>query len=135
MDNLDPGVTFNGVWLESGASDEYAGSSRFNKTQGNNVRFTPSGLTAATYEVYAWWSGTQSGGGQYDRDSAAQFDIHHNGTMDTVIVDQDDDHGDWYLLGTYVFSGTGGEYVRLTASSQASVHGASADAIRWVMVS
>ena len=86
------------------------------------------------YDVFVWYSGANPSGGQYDRDDAAEYDITHGGTTDTVILDQDVDMGQWVSLGSYAFTGTGVENVKVTshATSQSPpVNSTSADAVRW----
>jgi len=134
VDNLDLGFSVQGVdWEESGAVGEYNGSSLYTNTVGDSARWTPDLPEASPYEVWAWWASEAPGGWIYDRDSAADYTISYDGDVDTVVVDQDLNYGQWYLLGTYPFqSGTAGcvELVRDTDSGEAT----SADAVKFVLV-
>lgn len=52
---------------------------------------------------------------EFDRtpDKQAKFEIYHNGTVDSVTLDNSVENG-WVELGTYEFAGTGDEYVRVS---------------------
>jgi hypothetical protein len=131
VDNLDAGFEATGSWSESGAVDEYAGSSQYSLATGSTARWTPNIPTAGTYEVYAWWSALRSSGA-YDRDSAADYTIVYDGGSETVIKDQDVDSGQWNLLGTYSFAAGTGGYVELVRDTNNGANGTCADAVQFV---
>ncbi|UCD29144.1 MAG: hypothetical protein JSV03_01275, partial [Planctomycetota bacterium] len=63
--------------------------------------WTPN-MAAGEYNVYAKWVHNAT------RSQAVPYTIHHSAGSSTVVVDQQKDDGDWYLLGTYTFAaGTG----------------------------
>ena len=76
VDNLDAGFSITaGDWYESGAVDEYSGSSLFSFQEGATARFTPGLAGEGLYQVYARWSGLKDDGTRYDRDSQSSFTI------------------------------------------------------------
>ena len=127
-----PGFTGNSTtgWAESSVTDEYEGSSYFSKSPSPaTATWTPTLSAPGTYQVYAWWS---NAGGTADRDTAAEYIITHNGTTDTVTVDQKNTGGgQWVLLGTYEFAATGTENVTVSRDVASTSEGTAADAIRW----
>jgi len=134
IDNLDAGFSTAGGWGESGAIDEYNGSSLYSSQTGSTATWEliDQGLDWQ-WEVWAWWSAERAGGGTYDRDSAADYTIFRDGSpIATVTVDQDIDSGQWNLLGTYTFwdSNAKVQLVRDTANGAAT----SADAVRFISV-
>ena len=137
VDNQDAaGFATTGNWLESGAVDEYSGSSWYAPVPGMTATWTPDLPVGGTYEVYAWWSALRSNGTLMNRDSQAQYAVTHNGITDTYTVDQDVNSGQWVLLDTLTFTGNGSETVTLTASAEAAATtgAAIADAVRFVKV-
>jgi len=134
VDNLDPGFATAGVdWAESGAVDEYNGSSLYTNTVGDSATWTPDLPEAGLYQVWAWWASQAPGGWVYERDTEADYTIHCDGGVDTVVVNQQEDYGQWNLLGTYPFqAGTSG-YVELLRDDANGV-ATGADAAKFVLV-
>lgn len=132
VDNKDPGFSTTGSWTESNAIDEYANSSLWTKTANATATWIPSLPVAGTYQVYAWWSRTKSGGA-HDRDSAADYIIHHGEGVDHVMMDQDFSPGRWNLLGTYAFDAGSAGYVELLRDVGETPESTSADAIKFVI--
>jgi hypothetical protein len=132
VDNKDTGFTVTGTWGESAAVDEYNGSSRNSSVVGSTAAWRPELPYAGTYQVWAWWSAKRADGTYYDRDSAADYVIHHSGGTTTVVVDQDLNSGQWNLLGTFSFqAGTAGhvELLRNSANGLSTI----ADAVKFVV--
>jgi hypothetical protein len=132
VDNLDAGFAATGTWLESYATDEYAGSSVVGYQVGATATWTPDLPATTDYEVYAWWSG-QCGQGCYDRDSQATYTITHAEGTTTVDVDQDANPGEWVSLGTYTFQAGASGSVMLKHDSQ-DPQPTSADAVKFAPV-
>jgi hypothetical protein len=133
VDDLDEGFSVQGQWHQSGAVDKYAGSSLHTNSIGSLARWTPMLPVSGTYDVYAWWSAEAPWGGIYDRDSEADYIISHAGGTSVVIVDQDQDSGQWVLLGRFPFSAGTEGYVAVVRDSDNGV-ATSADAVRFVEI-
>jgi len=133
VDDIDVNFATTGQWDQSDALDEYKGSSLYTNSVGATARWTPEITDAGTYQVYAWWSAEAPWGGTYERDTSAEYTIHHAGGTSTVTVDQTEVSGQWVLLGTYAFdSGTDG-YVQLIRDTDNGI-ATSADAVRFISV-
>ena len=122
LDNGDPETSSTGTWTSTNSNKAYSGSYRLSDNNGNTYRWTPTGLNASTYEVYARWPGVKQ------HNSAAQYSIVHDGQTDTSTQDQSKTGNQWVLLGSYDFSGTGAEYIELSDSGGKTA----ADAVRLV---
>jgi hypothetical protein len=83
--------------------------------------FTASGLSG-TYDVYAWWTAHDN------RATNAKYIINHDGGSAEVTKDQEQNGGQWNLLGQYDFDGTD-DYVVLT--SDGANEYIMADAVGW----
>jgi len=69
----------------------------------------PSPLTVATYDVYAWWTAHSN------RATNAHFTIvHANGTSVRDDINQQENGGQWVLLGQYDFNAGSSGYVELS---------------------
>ena len=127
VDNKDPAPKFSrtGTWSESGASHEYDGSSYYTNQLDATATWTPDLPAAGTYNVYAWWCyyGT--------RDTNALYTVNYAGGSDSLRVNQQQDTGQWILLGTYNFdAGTSGN-VTVTRDGQSTQSSTSADAVMF----
>ena len=121
--------TETGSWYESGASNEYEGSSRYTSTTGSTATWTPNLLTSGDYRVYVWYTTTGS------RDGNAEYTVHDS-TGDTIItpyIDQDQDAGQWVQLGDefYFDAGTDG-YVMIERHIGSTGGSTSADAMAFM---
>ncbi|MEW6428511.1 MAG: Ig-like domain-containing protein [Thermodesulfobacteriota bacterium] len=83
---------------------------------------------ADDYAVYIHWVAAAG------RDSNITVRVKYNNgnSTSTSTINQRNESGDWYLLGTFGFSGSNKEYVELIKPN--SVFTASADAVRFVKV-
>ncbi len=129
VDNRDSGFSTVGRWSESGASDEYAGSSVYSKTANNSATWAPVLPETGSYEVYVWYSGSTS----YARDPSVAYTVTHALGADTIAIDQDQGSGAWVSLGVFNFNaGTGANItlVRQTTSTAST----SADAVKFVLL-
>lgn len=133
VDNQDAGAfSVTGQWRESGSIDEFQGSSLFNLNVGATATWTPT-LEAGTYEVAVRWGAEREDGTFFPRDPNAQYTIEHDGVTDTFSVDQNTFSGQWIVLDTLTFDGSGQESVTLTASTDGSSP-ANADAVRFTLI-
>ncbi len=133
LDQDDPGVTFNGSWLNSGSSPYYEDgqtlsgvSYRFastNVSETATARYTPNLPTSDYYPVYTWVLDSSNRTTQLYR-------IQHSGGTSTVTVDHRMVGRGWVWLGSYYFeAGTDG-YVEISNKSNAG-GSVIADAIRF----
>ena len=132
VDNQDAGFTSTGVWNESATTDEFRGSSLFSSGGGGKATFTPKGLMQGEYQVFAWWSASLQDGRTTPRSSQVHYEINHEFTQTTVLIDQRSQSGQWVSLGTFPFDGLGGESVAVSIPASASSLSVSADAIAFV---
>jgi len=130
VDNLSNEFSTTGTWKESSAVDEYEGSSLHTNDIGAAATWQPA-LIAGEYEVYVWYSAERANGSMYDRDSAAEYNVVHASDVDTVTVDQDINSGQWVLLGSFEFDGSGDEYVQVIRDARDGV-ATIADAVAFV---
>jgi RHS repeat-associated protein len=121
MDNTDPGTSQTGTWTVKTDAQQYGTDYLLaKKNTSATFRWTPT-LTAGTYEVYGWWVARNN------YNSSVTYTIAHDGTTDQVVKSHKQDGGQWVLLGTYTFSGSGSEYVEVADQGGNSV----ADAMRF----
>ena len=124
VDNQDAGFSIlSGVWSESGATPEYAGSSLYSSDNPSSTRWTLNVPTSDNYQVWVWWS-SQFG---WSRDTAAQYVVNHTAGPTTYVRNQTQDFGQWNLLGSHAFS--------FGSTTIDVVHGnnsTSADAVRLI---
>ena len=125
VDNADPEATYVGGWsVSTGMPDErYGADVRYKGAGGGSayVTWTVSIDTPGDYNVYARW--TQHS----NRATDAPYTISHVGGPTTVDMNQQQDGGQWKLLGTHSF--LMGDYtVILTDDANGYVI---ADAIKW----
>ena len=125
VDNLDTGYAESGNWYESGAGDEYNGSSKYSSNTGAYATWTPDLPADGNYKVYVWWTNNNGG---YNRDDHALYTVYFSGGDTDFRRDQDVLGGQWVELGEFYFqAGTSG-YVRLMHDSVSSGN-TSADAV------
>lgn len=131
VDNQDGGAKFSktGTWVESGSTPEYASSSIYTQTIGDKATFTPNIVTAANYDVYAWWNCYNN------RDTNAKITIIHSGGTTDIYKDQrwgSGACGQWVHLGSYSFaSGTAGK-VSIERHALSTGDSTVADAVKFV---
>jgi len=88
--------------------------------------WTPS-LTAGEYAVYARWVAN------LDRSTAVPYTINHAGGSTTVPVDQQQNGGQWYLLGAFNFNGDPTENVAITFEQTSTSGNLCADAVKFAV--
>jgi len=129
VDNQDAGFsTTDGSdprgWWSSGYANPYAGSSI-----GSDINLGSTATWSAsldgTFDVFAWWTSGEL------RPNDAEYTINHASGSSTINVNQLQNGGQWNLLGTYPFSGTGSVVLSDTSSDPAA-GAVCADAVRFV---
>jgi len=123
VDNKDSGYAEYGSWGESGASNEYRGSSRYTNSSGRYATWTPYIEEAGEYDVYAWWDYYST------RDENALYTVNHSGGSFTTRVNQRQDSNQWTKLGTFNFAAGTSGYVRVTRDGSSTGSSTSADAV------
>lgn len=131
MDNADgSGVSRIGFWSTSTSAGRY-GSNFLYTAPGDSkdryVEYKPQGLAAGNYNVYiSYVSGTNRAGN-------VPVEISHNDESQTVLVNQAVNGFRWFRVGTYYFTGSGSETVRIkNAGTPSSGNGyVVADAVRF----
>jgi hypothetical protein len=83
--------------------------------------FTPT-LAGGTYDVYAWWRAKPN------RTENAKYLINHDGGQAEAIVDQEQNGGQWNLLGQFSFAPGTGSVVLTSDGADQYIF---ADAVRW----
>jgi len=97
-------------------------------TVSNYVRWTPTLGVAGTYEVSVFvprCNGTSQ---------TTRYKILHNGISDFRTINQNNAYDVWISLGSFSFSGAGGEYVELTDATgepYSTLRKLAVDAVRW----
>jgi hypothetical protein len=121
IDNGDPGTSSTGSWRVSGGSDPYGANSLYSKDAGSTYTFETA--LSGPYDVFFRWTGWSS------RCTAVPVEIYDgDNLLDTLDVNQQENASQWYLLGTYTFSGTARILVRAVGSSCSTC----VDAVRFV---
>jgi len=124
IDNGSSGTSSTGTWGVSGGSGSFGSNSLWARDGATYTwRFTPP--SAGKYDVYMWWTEFSS------RGTAIPVSISHAGGTASLTVNQQTDGGQWNLLGTYSFDGSGA--VKLTARGSYPTSSC-ADAVRFVPV-
>lgn len=125
IDNNDPAFYLDGEWKRSTASDGFEGPDYFAAPSGDGSLVATWNLNLIkTFDVYAKWTTHPN------RGSNVTYVIHHlddrdNLVTDSVTVDQRENNGQWFKLGTYRMSALTG---RVTVSNDTDGY-AIADAI------
>ncbi len=126
IDNGDPETSFEGIWNVSGGLHPYEENSVWSR-DGDTYTWTFTPPVTANYEFYMWWSEWPS-----RSDSVPVKIIHANGEADEVI-NQQQNAGDWYLVGVYRFNAGTGYTVTITGQPYPS--STCADAVRFLETS
>jgi RHS repeat-associated protein len=94
----NPQVTFTGSWpLSTSVKQFYSTNFQYHAAgTGANTATWSAGVSAiGGYDIYTNWTAHPN------RASNAKYTIHYTGGSDTVIVNQQQNGGQWTLLGTY----------------------------------
>ncbi len=105
IDNTDSGYAEFGTWAASGLLGYNSSSTRYSFDGTAYATWTPTGLNNGFYKVSVFTPTTTA-------NPSASYEVHHNGKVDTVIVNQTLTYG-FVFLGLFDFSGIGSEYVKV----------------------
>ncbi len=126
IDNEQTGFSTVGTWSVSGARNPFGTNSIYAKpTTTTNVKATWSfsNLQPGFYDVYVWWTQWPS------RSIAAPYTtIFLSGGSDTKFMNQQQNGGQWNILGTYEFDTTGSVTLNTLPTSTGTTY--SADAVK-----
>lgn len=110
-DNDKPAVTLSGSWANNtlNEADQRYGLSVEQVAAGDGsstATFRPNLPSSGRYKVFARWTSHEN------RATNAPYTIHHANGQETIRVNQEENGGNWVLLGEYEFvSGTAGQVV------------------------
>jgi hypothetical protein len=124
IDNGDAGYAETSAWYDSGFPGSFGSTARYTAAVAGSVQWTPT-LTAGSYAV-AFYKVANAANQQN-----ATLSINHNGTLDTQSINLASGTSAWVELGTFQFSGAGGEFIKLSQSTAGTIR---ADAVRFTKV-
>ena len=120
VDNGEAGTSSTGTWRTSGGANPYGSESIYSKNRG--ATYTFEAALHGTCEVSLWWTEWSS------RSTSVPVEIYDGDTLlDTVLVNQKEQGGQWNVVGTYFFS----DGARVTVVSEGGCS-TCADAVRFV---
>jgi PKD repeat protein len=125
LDNGDPGTSYTGTWRVSGGTEPYGDDSLWSR-DGATYTWEFDSQPSGVYEVLMWWSALPSRGTEID------VDINYSGGNETVIINQQENAGQWNSLGTYYFDTNGS--VTITAAYGSNIS-TCADAVWFKFIS
>jgi hypothetical protein len=97
IDNRDASASSTGTWKVSTSKDYYGNESLYSLEEGSSYAFESSAL--GVFEISLWWTAYSN---RSDNVSVGIFDGDE--LLDTVIVNQQFDGGQWNVLGDYTFT-------------------------------
>ena len=99
LDNGDAGTSSTGTWSVSGGEDPYGNRSLYSNDAG--ATYTFEAYVDGPHQVCMWWTYYSN------RCTMIPVEIYDGYTLvDTVYVNQQENGGQWNVLGTYDFAGT-----------------------------
>ena len=120
VDNGEAGTLSTGTWLTSCGANPYEDNSLYSKSA--HATYSFEAAIGGVYEVSLWWTERPS------RSTNVPVEIYDGDTLlDTVLVNQKAQGGQWNVLGTYFFN----DGTRVTVVSEGT-YSACADAVRFV---
>jgi hypothetical protein len=119
IDNGGEGTVTDGTWKTSGGASYYESVSVYSNEVG--AAYTFETAISGTYEVSLWWT-------EYsNRSTEVPVEIWSGSSLlDTVIVNQQENGGQWNVLGTYNFSGA----ANIVVVSESDTSTTCADAVK-----
>jgi|GEM_PF-2110879 len=119
VDNGDPGTSFSGTWSPSSGPTPFSADSLYSKSIGSTYTYTATVL--GTYDVALWWTVLAN------RETQVPVEIYDgNVLLDTVMVNQSVNGGQWNTIGNYNFTSGQANIVILVNSANTTC----ADAVR-----
>lgn len=111
--NEEEQVFKSGIWFGSGVRDYHNAGSLFTNQKDCAITVIPQNLATGMYKVYIFKV-------MHSLTSIGQrYMIYHNGKVDTSAkIDFSDGIAEWVEIGTYDFTGSGDELIRLVTTDQ-----------------
>lgn len=110
LDNADSGYSETGTWGDSPLPGSYNGGSRYSNTPGSTATWALNIPGPGYYNVYVRYPYYQNS------TQTVTYTVYHDGTTDTVTVDQKTvAEGQWHLIDSAYFTAGNGNFVMLTA--------------------
>jgi hypothetical protein len=100
IDDADTGFSRSGTWTPSPAVDAFGSGSVWTMETGATAQFETVVEARKSFEIWAWWGGTDALGDPLALDPAAKFVIHSSGGPLVYYVDQNQGAGQWNLIAT-----------------------------------
>ena len=119
IDNGGSGTRSSGSWPVSGGPNSYGTKSVYSKSVG--ATYTFQAVRSGKQDVYVWYTPYAS------RNNNVPVKITTSSGVITKMVNQQQNAGKWYLLGTYNFSGQAKVVIESNSSSKSTC----ADAVRF----
>ena len=120
VDNGKTGTSSTRSWHVSGGANSYGANSFYSRNTG--ARYNFDAALHGTYEVSLWWTEWPS------RSTSVPVKIYDGDKLiDTVLVNQTEQGGQWNVLDTYFFN----DRARVTVVSEGNNHSTCADAVRF----
>lgn len=128
IDNGDLQTSFTGIWKVSGGTNPYdpadPGATSAWSRNGDTYKWIFTPPSSGTYQFSMWWTQWSS------RSTSVPVNIEHAGGMDTLLINQRINGGQWNILGSYSF--IAGRSYTITIVSQPGPTSTCADAVRFV---
>jgi hypothetical protein len=129
-DNAESSFSTVGTWSESGALDEFNGSSVFSMSANSVAMWSFGTIEAGRYQLFVWNSGALSSGRSIVRNNAVRYVIASADGPSLITIDQNLRTGDWLAIGDVNLNGDGTEGISVFAGEAST----SADAVRLVKI-
>ena len=131
IDNGDPGTSFTGEWNVSGATGPWdpsdSSATSLWSRDGDTYTWTFSPTDSGYHDFSMWWTEWPS------RSGSVPVTIRYWGGTDTLLINQQQDGGQWNLLNSYPFKA--GEHYNITITSVpggSQNYSTCADAVKFV---
>jgi lysophospholipase L1-like esterase len=125
IDDGDPSTSYTGNWYISSGSNPY-GTDSIYSSDGATYTWTFTAQQTGNYELSMWWTYRPT------RSSNVPVDIEYYGGTARVYINQQQNGGQWNVLGSYSFEEGKSYKITITAQGSATT---CADAVRFVYVS
>ena len=122
IDNRDARVTSTGNWAASGSTGFWAADSVWSR-DGATFTWLFQPAETGSYTVSMWWTQWPS------RSPAVPVDIQHSAGTARVVVNQQQNGGQWNSIGQYTFAA--GTTYRITITAQPGPSSTCADAVKF----
>ena len=122
IDNRDARVTSTGTWAASGSTGFWGADSVWSR-DGATFTWLFQPAETGSYTVSMWWTQWPS------RSAAVPVDVQHAAGSARVVVNQQQNGGQWNSIGQYTFAA--GTTYRITVTAQPGPSSTCADAVKF----